>query len=112
LPEVEEFGACEGVIVPSRVSGVEARRLSREHVEGFVSRRYRPGGSPGIEMEYVHLVRVPYRVYEGGRGWPEEAVVVEGLTGVRGRVNDVPGLGRALTRARITPGGEKGGWVG
>ena len=109
LPETEEVGACEGVVVPSEVSGIEAYRLSREHVEHFVMRRYRPGGPPSIAQESLCLIHVPYRVYDSGGRWPEEALLVEGLTGARGRVKAIPGIGRALTLADISLADNKGG---
>jgi hypothetical protein len=99
---------AEEVILP-RTSEAEAEQLSQEYIGEFVTRRYRPSKPPTIERERVETFYVPYYVY-AREGQPlHKAALIEGFTGARGRVKDVPAIREALATGEMFKGPSKGG---
>ena len=88
--EVEE-------VIPPRTSEAEAEQLSQEYVQKFVTRRYRPSKPPTIEREKFETFHVPYYVYAKEGQLLHKAALIEGFTGARGRVKNVPVIHEALT---------------
>lgn len=103
---------AETALAP-RAADEEATRLGLEYMRSLVGQRYRPARPPTIEQEACELLYVPYYAYFRGDAPPARAVLVEGLTGSRGRVGDVPAIHEAFEAAigrRGTPVGTgKGG---
>jgi hypothetical protein len=99
---------AEEVILP-RTSEAEAEQLSQEYIGEYVTRRYRPSKPPTIERERVETFYVPYYVYARDGQPLHKAALIEGFTGARGRVKDVPAIREALTRDEITKSFGKGG---
>jgi hypothetical protein len=85
----------EEVILP-RTPEAEAEQLSREYVRKFVTRRYRPSKPPTIERERLETFYVPYYVYAREGQLLHKAALIEGFTGARGRVKDVPAIREAF----------------
>jgi len=104
----EVIVGAEEVILP-RTSEAEAEQLSQEYIGEYVTRRYRPSKPPTIERERVETFYVPYYVYARDGQPLHKAALIEGFTGARGRVKDVPAIREALTRDEITKSFGKGG---
>lgn len=85
-------------VIPAHTSGAEAEQLSQEYIKRYVTRRYRPSKPPTIEKEEFETFYVPYYVYAKENQPLHEAELVEGFTGARGRVKDVPAIREALTK--------------
>ncbi|MGH3086833.1 MAG: hypothetical protein ACRDSJ_05880 [Rubrobacteraceae bacterium] len=83
-------------VMPCRTSEAEAERLSYEYVKEHVARRYRPSRPPNIEKEEVEIFYVPYYVYARENQPLHGADIIEGFTGSRGRVKDVPAIHEAV----------------
>lgn len=97
--EFPDFAGGEvpaGTVLEPRAPAEEATRLGLEYVKSLAGGRYRPARPPTIEQETCELLYVPYYVYLQQGASPPRAVLVEGLTGSRGRVRDVPAIYEAL----------------
>lgn len=91
-PVGREMAVKAEEVIPSRTSEAEAEQLSYEYIREHVARRYRPSKPPTIEKEEFETFYVPYYVYAREDQPLYEAGVVEGFTGSRGRVRDVPAI--------------------
>lgn len=100
-PDGEEINVeAEEVILP-HTSESEAEQLSEEYVKKFVTRRYRPIKPPTIEREDFTMFYVPYYVY-AREGQPlHKSALIEGFTGARGRVKDIPVIREALASGEV-----------
>lgn len=87
-------------VIPSRTSEAEAERLSYEYIKEHVARRYRPSKPPSIEKEEFQIFYVPYYVYAKENQPLHKADLVEGFTGSRGRVKDVPAIYETVMEGR------------
>ena len=99
---------AEEVILP-RTPEAEAERLSREYAQQFVTRRYRPSKPATIEREKFETYYVPYYVYTRENQPLHKAALIEGFTGARGRVKDVPVIREALANGGTVTSLGKGG---
>ena len=100
-PDGEEREVSQAEIIPPQTSWAEAEQLSREYIEKFVMRRYRPVRSAGIVQENFGLVYVPYYVY-AREGQPlKKASLIEASTGALGRVRDVPPILQSIVGQEI-----------
>lgn len=84
-------------VIPAHTSEAEAERLSQDYVKRYVTRRYRASKPPIIDREEFATFYVPYYVYAREDQPLHKAVLIEGFTGARGRVKDVPAIREALT---------------
>ncbi len=96
-------------VMPPHISGSEAEQLSQEYVKEYATRRYRPSKPPTIEREDFKMVYVAYYVYARENQPLYKADLVEGLTGSRGRVRDVPPIYEVLREDEMSTGVGKGG---
>lgn len=96
-------------VLPPRTSDSEAEQLSQEYIQRFVTRRYRPAKPPTIEREKFETFYVPYYVYAREGQMLHKAALIEGFTGARGRVKDVPVIREALANGRAVANPGKGG---
>jgi len=97
-------------VIPSRTSEAEVEQVSYEYIREHVARRYRPSKPPTIEKEEFETFYVPYYVYAKENQPLYEAGVVEGFTGSRGRVRDIPAIYETVRGATTSTGVEKGRW--
>lgn len=88
-------------VIPPHTSEAEAEQLSREYVKRYTTRRYRASKPPIIEREEFETFHVPYYVYAREDQPHHKAMLIEGFTGARGRVKDVPAIREALTSGGI-----------
>jgi len=91
-PVGRELSVKAEEVIPSRTSEAEAEQLAYEYVKEHVARRYRPSKPPTIEEEEFKTFYVPYYVYAKENQSLHKAELVEGFTGSRGRVRDVPAI--------------------
>ncbi|CAN5697067.1 hypothetical protein BH24ACT22_BH24ACT22_11940 [soil metagenome] len=99
-PVGEELEVDPEEVIPAHTLQAEAEELSREYIEKFVRRRYRPSKPSNIEREGFELVYVPYYVY-AREGRPlQKAALIEGFTGAVGRVKDVPPVLQSILEER------------
>lgn len=105
-PVEEEIDLAAGQVIRPRTSESEAEELTREYIERFVFRRYRPSKPPKLEEERFALIYVPYYVY-AMEGQPlRKAALVEGFTGAVGRVKDVPEISELVTGRNAASAGK------
>ncbi len=97
-------------VIPSRTPEAEAEQLSYEYVKEHVARRYRPSKPPTIEMEESKTFYVPYYVYARENRSLHKAELVEGFTGSRGRVRDVPAIYETVREGTTFTGVGEGRW--
>lgn len=109
LPGYAESEVSAATMIESRAATDEAARLALEYMKTLVGRRYRPARPPTIEREACELLYVPYYAYTGEGTLPGKEVLVEGLTGSRGRVEDVPAIHETFEGCRTPAGDGKGG---
>lgn len=91
-PVGREMAVKAEEVVPSRAPEAEAEQLSYEYIKEHVARRYRPSKPPTIEKEETKTFYVPYYVYVRENQPLHKAELVEGFTGSRGRIRDVPAI--------------------
>jgi hypothetical protein len=109
-PVGREMAVKAEEVIPSRTSEAEAERLSYEYVKEHVARRYRPSKPPTIEKEEFKTFHVPYYVY-AREGQPlHKAELVEGFTGSRGWVKDVPAIYEMVREDTTFTGVGEGRW--
>lgn len=91
-------------VIPSQASEAEVEQFSQEYIKEYVTRRYRPSEPPTIQREKSEMVYVAYYVYVKENQPLYKADLVEGLTGSRGRVKDVPTIYETVREGEMFTG--------
>lgn len=109
FPRYAESEVAVETVLGPRAAADESARLGLEYMKTLIGRRYRPIRPPTIEQEVCKLLYVPYYAYAGEGTPPGKVVLIEGLTGSRGRVEDVPAIYETFRASKVPVGIGEGG---
>lgn len=109
FPRYAESYVAAETVLGTRAAADEAARLGLEYIKTLIGQRYRPARPPTVEQEACELLYVPYYAYAGESTPPGKAVLIEGLTGSLGRVEDVPAIYETFRAGRTPVSAGEGG---